>query len=160
MRSVVRVVVAISFVLLLVLVLVLRWAAAGVIAVWRGTNSALVLRDLPRLLTSPGAPTVPGKPLGAQEAGDTGGGRVARDVGQLAVGELERRAVGALGGAAVFVNCGSVGKPKDGDPAGLCRPPAVAARIERFDYDAEAVADEVAAAGLASEYAHDLLAAA
>ena len=64
-------------------------------------------------------PTVPGKALGAQEAGDTGGGRVARGVGQLAVGEIERRAVGALGGAAVFVNCGSVGKPEDGDPAGV-----------------------------------------
>jgi hypothetical protein len=45
-------------------------------------------------------PAVPGKALGAQEAGDTRGGRVGRGVGQLAVVGLDRRAVGALGGAA------------------------------------------------------------
>jgi putative phosphoesterase len=68
-------------------------------------------------------------------------------------------------GGVLFVNCGSVGKPKDGDPraafailtaaAGV---PAV--QIERVAYDARAVADEVAAAGLPSEFADKLVAAA
>jgi putative phosphoesterase len=66
----------------------------------------------------------------------------------------------------LFVNCGSVGKPKDGDPrcafavlelddSGL-----VGATIERVPYDAAAVAREVAAAGLPGEYADKLVAAA
>ena len=66
----------------------------------------------------------------------------------------------------LFVNCGSVGKPKDGDPraafaileadeTGLVR-----ASIERVPYDAEAVAREVAAVGLPGEYAEKLVAAA
>jgi predicted phosphodiesterase len=66
----------------------------------------------------------------------------------------------------LFVNCGSVGKPKDGDPRGafavleLDASGRVAARIERVAYDAEAVAREVAAAGLPAEYAEKLLVAA
>jgi putative phosphoesterase len=68
-------------------------------------------------------------------------------------------------GGVLFVNCGSVGKPKDGDPRGafaVLRPsrghPEVT--IERVAYDAQAVAREVASAGLPQEYAEKLLAAA
>jgi predicted phosphodiesterase len=65
----------------------------------------------------------------------------------------------------LFVNCGSVGKPKDGDPRGafaILRPAgdAVEVTIERVVYDAAAVADEVAAAGLPDEFAAKLVAAA
>ena len=69
-------------------------------------------------------------------------------------------------GGVLFVNCGSVGKPKDGDPRGafavleLDEQGAVRARIERVAYDAESVAREVAAAGLPAEYAEKLLTAA
>ena len=68
-------------------------------------------------------------------------------------------------GGVLFVNCGSVGKPKDGDPraafallewtAGDLR-----VSIERVPYDAEAVAREVAAVGLPDEYAEKLVVAA
>ena len=66
----------------------------------------------------------------------------------------------------LFVNCGSVGKPKDGDPRGafavldLDDAGQVHARIERVAYDVEPVAREVVAAGLPAEYADKLLAAA
>lgn len=65
----------------------------------------------------------------------------------------------------LFVNCGSVGKPKDGDPRGGFavlegERGVVDARIERFDYDAEAVGREVAAAGLPAEYGEKLVLAA
>ena len=69
-------------------------------------------------------------------------------------------------GDVLFVNCGSVGKPKDGDPraafALLEAGPQgdVIASIERVSYDAQAVAREVAAAGLPAEYADKLVAAA
>ena len=68
-------------------------------------------------------------------------------------------------GGVLFVNCGSIGKPKDGDPrAGFAileeRGDAVRAEIERVGYDAEAVAAEVRAAGLPAEYAEKLVAAA
>ena len=68
-------------------------------------------------------------------------------------------------GDVLFVNCGSVGKPKDGDPRGafaLLTPAAhgVDVTIERVSYDAEAVAREVAAAGLPEEFADKLVAAA
>jgi putative phosphoesterase len=68
-------------------------------------------------------------------------------------------------GGVQFVNCGSVGKPKDGDPRAafavleLDRAGDVRARIERAEYDAATVAREVAAAGLPSEYGDMLLAA-
>jgi putative phosphoesterase len=68
-------------------------------------------------------------------------------------------------GGVLFVNCGSVGKPKDGDPRaafailGLGDDGRVRASIERVSYDAEAVAREVAAAGLPGEYAEKLVAA-
>jgi putative phosphoesterase len=71
-----------------------------------------------------------------------------------------RRHAGVL-----FVNCGSVGKPKDGDPRAafaVLRPakgePQVA--IERVAYDAATVADEVRSAGLPAEYGEKLLIAA
>ena len=69
-------------------------------------------------------------------------------------------------GGVLFVNCGSVGKPKDGDPRGafaileLDESGRVRASIERVPYDAEAVAREVEAAGLPGEYAKKLVAAA
>jgi putative phosphoesterase len=68
-------------------------------------------------------------------------------------------------GEVLFVNCGSVGKPKDGDPRGAFAlleeaGGEVRASIERFEYDAQAVAREVAAAGLPGEYAEKLVAAA
>jgi putative phosphoesterase len=64
-----------------------------------------------------------------------------------------------------FVNCGSVGKPKDGDPrAGFAvlepRGEDVAATIHRVAYDALAVAREMRAAGLPDELADKLVAAA
>ncbi|HEX2087510.1 MAG TPA: metallophosphoesterase family protein, partial [Solirubrobacteraceae bacterium] len=69
-------------------------------------------------------------------------------------------------GGVLFVNCGSVGKPKDGDPraawAVLEAAPGggVRARIERAEYDAAAVAREVEEAGLPAELAAKLVAAA
>ena len=68
-------------------------------------------------------------------------------------------------GSVLFVNCGSVGKPKDGDPRAafaVLRPTgdAVDLSIERVDYDAESVAREVAAVGLPGEYAEKLVLAA
>jgi predicted phosphodiesterase len=67
-------------------------------------------------------------------------------------------------GRVLFVNCGSVGKPKDGDPRGAFAILAANATgapdvtIERVAYDAQAVADDVVAAGLPSEYATKLVA--
>jgi putative phosphoesterase len=69
-------------------------------------------------------------------------------------------------GEVLFVNCGSVGKPKDGDQRagfailGLDDAGVVEASIERVAYDIEAVAREVEAAGLPGEYATKLVAAA
>jgi putative phosphoesterase len=69
-------------------------------------------------------------------------------------------------GGVLFVNCGSVGKPKDGDPRAafaileLDDSGQLRASIERVPYDAEAVAREVEAAGLPGEYAKKLVAAA
>jgi putative phosphoesterase len=82
----------------------------------------------------------------------------------LVFGHTHKPWVHAYGGV-LFVNCGSVGKPKDGDPRGafaILRPArdGVEVTIERVAYDAEAVAREVAAVGLPSEYADKLLIAA
>jgi putative phosphoesterase len=68
-------------------------------------------------------------------------------------------------GGVLFVNCGSVGKPKDGDPRGAFAilrqaDSGVDVTIERVSYDAAAVAREVAAAGLPEEFADKLVAAA
>jgi putative phosphoesterase len=64
----------------------------------------------------------------------------------------------------LFVNCGSVGKPKDGDPRGAfavleAADTGVSARIERVEYDVAYVAGEVASAGLPAEYGDKLLTA-
>jgi putative phosphoesterase len=68
-------------------------------------------------------------------------------------------------GGVLFVNCGSVGKPKDGDPRAAfaileASDAGVRASIERVPYDAVAVAREVEAAGLPGEYAEKLVIAA
>jgi putative phosphoesterase len=68
-------------------------------------------------------------------------------------------------GGVRFVNCGSVGKPKDGDPRGAfavleATPTEVQVTIERVAYDAEAVAAEVRQAGLPDEFADKLVIAA
>jgi putative phosphoesterase len=68
-------------------------------------------------------------------------------------------------GGVLFVNCGSVGKPKDGDPRGAfavlsAAADGVEARIERVGYDAQAVAQEVHDAGLPGELADKLVLAA
>lgn len=68
-------------------------------------------------------------------------------------------------GGVLFVNCGSVGKPKDGDPraafALLTREDAgVQVSIPRVEYAAERVAGEVREAGLPGELADTLLAGA
>jgi putative phosphoesterase len=65
----------------------------------------------------------------------------------------------------LFVNCGSVGKPKDGDPRGgfavlAANGEGIEVAIERVVYDAEAVAREMRAAGLPDELAAKLPAAA
>jgi putative phosphoesterase len=68
-------------------------------------------------------------------------------------------------GDVLFANCGSLGKPKDGDPRGSfavlrSSTQGIAVSIERADYDAVAVAREIRAAGLPTELADKLLAAA
>ena len=66
-------------------------------------------------------------------------------------------------GGVLFVNCGSVGKPKDSDPRGAFAvlessdDGGVHATIERVSYDADAVAREVADAGLPEQYAEKLV---
>ena len=68
-------------------------------------------------------------------------------------------------GGVLFVNCGAVGKPKDGDPRAAFAlleldEDELRVSIERVPYDAEAVAREVVAAGLPDEYAEKLVAGA
>ncbi len=65
----------------------------------------------------------------------------------------------------LFVNCGSVGKTKDGDPRGAFAvldgtSGDLRVSIERVSYGAEAVAAEVRKAGLPVEYAERLVLAA
>jgi putative phosphoesterase len=67
-------------------------------------------------------------------------------------------------GGVLFVNCGSVGKPKDGDRRAAfavlrARADGIDVSIERVDYDAEAVAAEVRAVGLPGEFADRLVTA-
>jgi putative phosphoesterase len=88
----------------------------------------------------------------------------AEDADTLVFGHTHKPWVREYGGV-LFVNCGSVGKPKDGDPRAafaVLRPGArhPEVTIERVGYDAEAVAREVAAAGLPEEYADKLVVAA
>lgn len=82
----------------------------------------------------------------------------------LVFGHTHRPWVRSHGGV-LFVNCGSVGKPKDGDPRGAfavldARSGHLEVSIERFTYDAGTVADEVRAVGLPGEFADKLLIAA
>jgi putative phosphoesterase len=68
-------------------------------------------------------------------------------------------------GAVLFVNCGSVGKPKDGDARGSFalleeRTDGISVTIERAAYDALAVAREMRSSGLPDELADKLVAAA
>jgi putative phosphoesterase len=82
----------------------------------------------------------------------------------LVFGHTHKPWVHEFGGVR-FVNCGSVGKPKDGDPRGAfaileADGAGVRVSIERVEYDAAAVAGEVAAAGLPSEFAEKLVLAA
>jgi putative phosphoesterase len=88
----------------------------------------------------------------------------AEDADVLVFGHTHKPWVRAFGGV-LFVNCGSVGKPKDGDPRGAFAVleddgAGVRVRIERVEYDAAAVAREVAAAGLPGEFAEKLVLAA
>jgi putative phosphoesterase len=88
----------------------------------------------------------------------------AEDADVLVFGHTHKPWVHEYGGV-LFVNCGSVGKPKDGDPRGafaILRPAGdtVEVTIERVGYDAGAVAEQVRAAGLPGEFADKLLIAA
>ena len=79
----------------------------------------------------------------------------------LAFGHTHKPWARAFGGV-LFVNCGSVGKPKDGDPRAafaVLRPAALEVTIERVTYDAGTVVEEVRSAGLPAEYADKLLVA-
>ena len=65
----------------------------------------------------------------------------------------------------LFVNCGSVGKPKDGDPRAAfellgLEGGRVLTDIVRVEYDAAAVARALAHSGLPNEYAEKLVLAA
>jgi putative phosphoesterase len=88
----------------------------------------------------------------------------AEDAAVLVFGHTHKPWIREHGGV-LFVNCGSVGKPKDGDPRAAfavleASADGVRARIERVDYDAASVAREVAAAGLPAEFADKLVLAA
>jgi putative phosphoesterase len=79
----------------------------------------------------------------------------------LVFGHTHKPWVRDIGGVR-FVNCGSVGKPKDRDPRCAFAvledgEHEVRVTIERVTYDAEAVAAEVRASGLPGEYADGLL---
>jgi putative phosphoesterase len=82
----------------------------------------------------------------------------------LVFGHTHRPWIREFGGV-LFVNCGSVGKPKDGDPRAAfavleAHDDRVCARVERVEYDAATVAREVAAVGLPAELADKLVLAA
>jgi putative phosphoesterase len=82
----------------------------------------------------------------------------------LVFGHTHKPWVHDVGGVR-FINCGSVGKPKDGDPRGAfavleATTSEVRVSIERVAYDADAVAVEVRDAGLPAEFADKLVAAA
>jgi putative phosphoesterase len=86
------------------------------------------------------------------------------DADVLVFGHTHKPWVREYGGV-LFVNCGSVGKPKDGDPRAAFAvletgEAGITVTIERVAYDARAVAREVAAAGLPTEFADRLVIAA
>ena len=79
----------------------------------------------------------------------------------LVFGHTHKPWVRAHGGV-LFVNCGSVGKPKDGDPRAAfavlrAGSDGIDVTIERVAYDADAVAREVREAGLPGELADKLV---
>jgi putative phosphoesterase len=87
----------------------------------------------------------------------------AADCDVLVFGHTHRPWVHEYGGV-LFVNCGSVGKPKDGDPrSALAILSAVAGSVEveirRVDYPAESVVKEMRSVGLPDELAAKLTAA-
>jgi len=82
----------------------------------------------------------------------------------LAFGHTHKPWVRSHGGV-LFVNCGSVGKPKDGDPRGAFAVledagGGVRVKIARVDYEAAAVAAAIRESGLPGEFAEKLLLAA
>jgi len=88
----------------------------------------------------------------------------AEDADVLVFGHTHKPWIREFAGV-LFVNCGSVGKPKDGDPRAAfalleADGDRVRAHIERVEYDAGAVARELSAAGLPAEFADKLVAAA
>jgi putative phosphoesterase len=88
----------------------------------------------------------------------------AEDADVLVFGHTHKPWVHEYGGV-LFVNCGSVGKPKDGDPRGAfavleATDVGIEVTIERVAYGADAVAAQVRAAGLPVEFADKLLVAA
>jgi putative phosphoesterase len=88
----------------------------------------------------------------------------AEDGQVLVFGHTHKPWIHSYGGV-LFVNCGSVGKPKDGDPRAAFaileadERGVVHASIERAPYDAREVSDEVRAVGLPVEFAAKLLTA-
>ncbi|MGD9570489.1 MAG: metallophosphoesterase [Thermoleophilia bacterium] len=86
----------------------------------------------------------------------------AADCDVLVFGHTHKPWVREYGGV-LFVNCGSVGKPKDGDPRAAFAVldtgagGDVGVTIERVEYDAGGVAREVAASGLPVEFAEKLV---
>jgi putative phosphoesterase len=92
--------------------------------------------------------------------------RIARiaDCDVLVFGHTHKPWVREYGGV-LFVNCGSVGKPKDGDARGsfavlTASDSGLSVSIERVDYDADAVAREIRDVGLPHELAEQLMQAA
>ena len=88
--------------------------------------------------------------------------RLAQDSGAdvLIFGHTHKPWIREIAGV-LFVNCGSVGKPKDGDPRSSfalleLEGDSVVASIGRVPYDTERVARDVAAAGLPAEYGDKL----
>ena len=78
----------------------------------------------------------------------------------LVFGHTHKPWIADFGGVR-FVNCGSVGKPKDGDPrATFALLDGAGATIERVPYEAGRVADEIRRAGLPGQLADKLLIAA
>jgi predicted phosphodiesterase len=97
-----------------------------------------------------------------EERSPTTFGRIAAlaDCNVLLFGHTHKPWVREYGGV-LFVNCGSVGKPKDGDPRAsfaVLEPGNALAQvgIERVAYNAEAVAAEMRRVGLPDELADQL----
>jgi len=83
------------------------------------------------------------------------------DCDVLVFGHTHKPWIATFGGV-LFVNCGSVGKPKDGDPHGAFAvledsDAGVSAKVERFTYDADFASRELISAGLPTEFGETLL---